>query len=151
MSRRQEILDAVKVELNKISGANVTQVPRSIEDLQDAGKLPALVVRYLDEEKENALTSGSDNKSSKLKIGVQVYVRAQADSDPLNALNTLFASIEKEVDDDFTLGKSYPVFARVTAVGADSIMREADEAGGSRYGVGAVEISIDYRNDRGTP
>jgi transcription antitermination factor NusG len=149
MSRRQELFDAVKVELEKIVGSTVKPFPVSIEDARDRYALPFLGMVYAAERKETAATASTSNKQSELDILVDVYVRH--DTDPLTALNTQIESIETQIEDEVKLGKVYPVFARVVEIEMAALSEETQESGGSRYGVGTVLIRITYRHDRAIP
>lgn len=149
MSRRAELFSAIKAELEKVDGAHITDVPRPIEELRDRGLLPTFVVSYEEETKEMTATAGPSNKHSTIIFGVSVFARTE--TDPIAALNELFEKAEKEIDDDPKLGKAYPVYARVTRVAAEPLAFEVDDDAGARYGVGGMEITIDYRHERATP
>jgi len=149
MSRRQELLDAVKVEVDKIASSTVVQYPVTLHDARDRYSLPLFMVLYASEDKETAATDGTSNKQSTLELFVVVYVKHE--TDPLTAVNTQIENIEKEIEDDVKLGKVYPVFARVVRVEMDTLAEEVDESGGMRYGIGTAIIRINYRHERGLP
>lgn len=148
MSRRQELFDAVKVELQKITGATISTLPRTIEDAQNEG-FPFMFIEYAHETKETAAMAGPSAKQNDLDILVTVYVRHA--TDPLTALNTQIENVEKEIEDDLTLGKSYTVFARVVEVEMVNVAAETSDSGGAFFGIGTVLIRITYRHPRGTP
>ena len=148
MSRRQELFDAVKVELQKITGATISTLPRTIEDAQDEG-FPFMFIEYASETKETAAMAGPSAKQNELDILVTVYVRDE--TDPLTALNAELAKIETEIEDDLKLGKSYVVFARVVELEMVNVAAETSDSGGAFFGIGTVLIRITYRHPRGTP
>lgn len=148
MSRRQELFDAVKTELQKIAGATISTFPRTIEDAQDEG-FPFMYIEYAHEAKETAAAAGPSAKQNELDIQVVVYVRHE--SDPLTALNTELAKIETEIEDDLKLGKTYVVFARVVELEMTNVAAETSDSAGAFYGIGTVLIRITYRHPRGTP
>ena len=150
MSRRQELFDAIKTELEKISGiAKVSTVPLAIEDARDRFGFPFLALSYAAERKETAAMAGPSAKRSELDIIVDVYVRDE--TDPLTALNTQIENVEKEIEDDVNLGKTFVVFARVVEVEMTTLSEETEESGGAFYGIGAVLVRIDYRHERAVP
>ena len=148
MSRRQELLDAVKTELQKITGVTVSTLPRSIEDAQDEG-FPFMFIEYAREAKETAAAAGPSAKQNELDVLVTVYVRDE--SDPLSELNTQLASIEEEIEDDVKLGKTYVVFARVVELEMVNVASETADSAGAFYGIGTALVRITYRHQRGTP
>ena len=148
MSRRQDLFDAVKVELDKITGATISTLPRTIEDAQDAG-FPFMFIEYARETKETAAMAGPSAKQNELDILITVYVRDA--TDPLTALNTELAKIETEIEDDVKLGKSYVVFARVVELEMTNVAAETADSGGAFFGIGTALIRITYRHPRGTP
>jgi len=149
MSRRQELLDAVKVEVDKIASSTVLQFPVSLDAARDRYTLPLFMVLTAEEDKETAATAGTSNKQSTLELFVMVYVAHE--TDPLTAVNTQLENIEKEIEDDVKLGKTYPVFARVVRVQMDTLSDEVDESGGMHYGIGTAVVRITYRHERGEP
>ena len=149
MSRRSEILAALKTEIDKVSGLTVGGVMRSIDDLSSRGELPFASVQYALDRKELATLGGDSEKQGVLDVLASVFVRDE--TNPVAALDAVFSNIEKEIDDDPRLGKTYPVFARVVEAMMTVATPEADEAGGARYGVGEILIRVDYRHARGTP
>ena len=148
MSRRQELVDAVKVEIQKIANVTFSQLPRAIEDAQNEA-FPFMYIEYVSESKETAAMAGPSAKQNDLEIQVVVYVRDE--TDPLTALNTQISNIEEEIEDDVTLGKSYVVFARIVEVDMVNIAAETADSGGAFFGIGTVLIRITYRHPRGTP
>ena len=148
MSRRQDLFDAVKTELQKITGATISTLPRSIGDAQDEG-FPFMFIEYARETKETAAMAGPSAKQNELDILITVYVRDA--TDPLTALNTELAKIETEIEDDVKLGKPYVVFARVVELEMVNVAAETADSGGAFFGIGTVTIRITYRHPRGTP
>lgn len=148
MSRRQELFDAVKVELQKITGATISNLPRTIDDAQDE-RFPFMFIEYAREEKETAAMAGPSAKQNVLDILVTVYVRDE--TDPIAAINAELTKIETEIEDDVTLGKSYVVFARVVELEMTNVAAETSDSGGAFFGIGTALIRITYRHPRAAP
>ena len=148
MSRRQELFDAVKTEILKITVATVSTLPRTIVYAQDEG-FPFMFIEYASETKETAAMAGPSAKQNELEIQVVVYVRDA--TDPLTALNTQIANIETEIEDDLKLGKTYVVFARVVEVDMVNVAAETSDSGGAFFGIGTALIRITYRHQRAVP
>ena len=142
MSKRNEIFISIKSELQKIPNVRIETHLQKIEDTE---KFPWIGLHSLTERKSFAASAGPAGRQSILEILALVYVRAE---EPISALNSVIDAVEANIEDDPTLGKEYPVFARVAEISLLATSSEIAESAGGFYGIAEILIEVNYRYER---
>ena len=148
MSRRQEVIDAVITELKKITIANGYQ-----QDIGEVGfifKRPDRVNAFpaalahtgaFEEAKERFPTR---SKQADLALTITLY--AEYDQEGRD-LHKLISDVEKALETDPTLGKTYVIDTWVAGVSS----MEDEEASEGPVNRTDLEVRIIYRHARATP
>ncbi len=148
MSRRQDVIDAVVAELKKITIANgyqqdIGEVAWIFKRPERVSGFPAALAHTggFSEAKERFPTR---SKQADLSLTVTLYAAYDQEG---RALHALISDVEKTLEDDPTLGKSYVLDTWVSAISS----MEDELASEGPINRADLEVRVLYRHARATP
>ena len=139
MSKLSQIKDALVTEIQKIAGIGATGTKLSA--WYEEHDLPAAFVGFASETKEPGPTR---SKEGVAEFFVHTIVEGD---DSLQLFMNLYEQIEKEIEDDPSLGG----LALDVNVGSNAIALVTSETIAQGKHVADVLVTVKYRHDRGAP
>lgn len=148
MSRRQEVFDAIVSELKKITIANgfqqdIGEVSQILKRHERVNRFPAALVHTggFQEAKERFPT-----RSKQAELTVLITLFARYDSEGTD-LNKIINDVEKTLEDDTTMGKSFIIDTWVAGITSS----EDEQISEGPVNRADLEIRVIYRHVRAAP